>query len=168
MRLNLGCGGHVAPEPWVNIDRSLGSRGFPCHPDVIADVREGLPYEDDSADAIYCGHLLEHLELETVVPALREMRRVLQPGGRFCVVGPDMDRATKDWPEMCESIWPGTLGEWSSWPGAGHQWCATATNSLELIHQVFPEAREIPIAEAAADTFWPAVSSLGWQFAVVA
>lgn len=171
MMLNLGCGGHVAPEPWVNVDRSLGNKHFPCHPDVVADVSEGLPFDDDSVDAIYCGHLLEHIDLDRVVPALREMRRVLKPGGRLCVVGPDFDRATKlanKEEDMRPAIWPGIAGEWNDWPGAGHQWCATGTNSLELIRGVFPEAREIPIAEASADPFWPTVSPLEWQFAVVA
>ena len=152
-------------EGWLNIDSSLGSKGFPCHPDLIADVRE-LPFGDDSADAVYCGHILEHLELDTVVTALNEVKRVLRPGGRMAVVGPDFDRAEKDWPEMCTSIWPGTLGEWSSWPGAGHQWCATGANSLSLVREVFPDAEEVPIADLVP--YWPAVAFLGWQFAIVA
>lgn len=165
MYLNVGCGGHVAPHPWVNIDRSLGTRHFPCHPDVVADIR-CLPFDDNIADVAYLGHVLEHLKLETVETALREVRRVLTPDGRLCVVGPDYDRAVSDFPEMCESIWPGTFGEWASWSGAGHQWCATATNSLELVKEVFPHAKEIAIADV--DPFWPAVSSIGWQFALMA
>ena len=162
MKINVGCGGH-AQEGWVNIDRSEGNLHWPCHPEIVADVRD-LPLKDGVADAIYCGHLLEHLPLNEVVTALEEMKRVLKTEGRLAIVGPDFDRATKDFPEMCESIWPGTAEP--QWDGAIHQWCATATNTMELVRQVFPDAREVPVAEL--DLFWPAVSFLGWQFAIEA
>jgi SAM-dependent methyltransferase len=152
-------------EGWVNIDRSLGNKKFPCHPEIVADVRD-LPFKDATADAVYCGHLLEHLPQDQVVVALSEIRRVLKAGGRFAVVGPDFDRATERFPEMCESIWPGTFGEWSDWEGAPHQWCATASNTLELVRQVFPDAKEVPIT--SLDPFWPAVAFLEWQFAIEA
>lgn len=75
MKLNLGCGDHRAPEPWVNVDSWSGVR-----PDVLADVR-ALPWPDKSAEAIYCGHVLEHLPLDQVGLALAEVRRVLAPPG---------------------------------------------------------------------------------------
>ena len=162
MKINLGCGGHVA-EGWVNIDRSLGSKGFPCHPEIVADARD-LPFKDHVADAIFCGHLLEHIELDGARDALIEMRRVLKPEGRLCIVGPDYDRAVANFPEMMDAIWPGTMSP--EWEGADHKWCATATNSLALVREVFPDAVEIPIAQV--DDFWPAVAFLEWQFAIVA
>ena len=52
-----------------------------------ADFRQGdaqsLPFEDDGFDAVVCGFGLMHLARPDV--ALREMRRVLQPGGRLAV-----------------------------------------------------------------------------------
>ena len=162
--LNLGCGGHPFPG-WVNIDRSTGSRGFPCHPDVIADIREALPFADSSVDAVYAGHVLEHIEYEQCPQVVAEIRRVLKPEGRFAVVGPDMDRAVGEWAEFQPLIWPGLVGEWSSWPGAGHQYISTAANTLPLLADAFPEIREIPIGEL--DQFWPAPSLDGWQFAFV-
>ena len=163
--LNIGCGGHPFPAPWINIDRSTGSRGFPCHPDVIADVRD-LPFDDGSVDAIYAGHVLEHIEYEDCPAAVREMRRVLRPGGRLAVVGPDMDRAHGEWAEFAPLIWPGLVGEWSSWPGAAHQYIPTAANTLAFLEPVFPNVVEIPIVDL--DPFWPAPSRDGWQFAFVA
>ena len=172
MILNVGCGGHRAPEPWVNIDRSLGSapredgrRSFPCHPDVVADVRS-LPYEDGSVSAVYAGHVLEHIEFEEVHLALEEFHRVLKPGGKLAVVGPDMDRAVGEFEEMAQCIWPGLVGEWSSWPGAAHQYISTAANTHDLIAPVFPDVREVPIAEM--DDFWPVTDRSGWQFAFLA
>ena len=166
MRINVGCGGHPFDEPWINVDSSLGTSGFPCHPQILADVRD-LPFTDESADAIYCGHLLEHVPLDEVPLALKEIRRVLKTEGSLCIVGPDYDRALAGWPEMCESIWPGIYHEMRDWEGSGHAWCATATNTLELVREVFPGAQEIPIADVDPDT-WPSVSFLGWQFAILA
>jgi len=39
-----------------------------------------LPWEDASVDAITCMHLVEHLQ--TVQPLMREVARLLKPGGR--------------------------------------------------------------------------------------
>jgi SAM-dependent methyltransferase len=172
MMLNVGCGGHRAPDPWVNIDRGLGSpvredgnRSFPCHPDVIADVRS-LPFEDGSASAIYAGHVLEHIEYDEVHLALEEFRRVLEPGGKLAIVGPDMDRAVGEFEEFAVCIWPGLVGEWSNWAGAPHQYRPTAVNTWKLIVPVFPHAREVPVGDL--DSFWPAPSRDGWQFAFLA
>ena len=85
MMLNLGCGDHRAPAPWVNIDRWPG-----VHPDVVASA-DALPFRSGSVERLYCGHLLEHLEWETELPeALAEIRRVTDS---VCFVGPDYDRA---------------------------------------------------------------------------
>ena len=164
MILNIGCGGHPFPAPWVNIDRSLGSRGFPCHHDIIADMRD-LPFNDGEVDAVYAGHVLEHIEYDECPAAVAEIRRVLKPGGRFALVGPDMDRAVGEYEEYAQCIWPGLVGEWSSWPGAAHQYCPTAANTLPLLRSAFPDIVEIPIADL--DPFWPAPSRDGWQFAFV-
>jgi demethylmenaquinone methyltransferase/2-methoxy-6-polyprenyl-1,4-benzoquinol methylase len=56
----------------------------------VAEVRRGdareLPYEDDTFDAVYCGHLLDLLRVGDIERALREARRVLKPGGRLAVI----------------------------------------------------------------------------------
>lgn len=50
-----------------------------------ADVRQGdvtaLPWPDDSFDRIQNSDVIEHLDPPQTVPALREFRRVLKPGG---------------------------------------------------------------------------------------
>jgi predicted SAM-dependent methyltransferase len=129
---------------------------------VVADIRD-LPFPDGSAEAVYAGHVLEHIEYHEVGAALTEIRRVLQPGGRLGVVGPDMDRAVGEFAEFAPCIWPGLTGEWSSWPGARHQYIPTAENTLALILPVFPNAREVPVSEL--DGFWPILDRGGWQFA---
>lgn len=171
MNLNLGCGQHMAPRPeWVNIDSHRFCDHPACvdsNPDLIADIREPLPFDDASVDAVYCGHVLEHLPQDVVIRVLREIRRVLKPEGRLGIVGPDFDRAElialSGGTDMRPAIWP---GDDPKWPGAGHAWCATGPKTLELVREVFPDAVEVPITEL--DPFWPAVVFLEWQFAVVA
>lgn len=46
----------------------------------VADCR-ALPFEADSFDRVYSGDVLEHVDFEDGVQMLREMYRVLRPGG---------------------------------------------------------------------------------------
>jgi len=54
-----------------------------------ADVRRGdvtaLPWDDASFDAILFGDVIEHLDPDQAVAAIREFRRVLRPGGLLLV-----------------------------------------------------------------------------------
>jgi len=86
-RLNFGCGPNPAPG-WINADR-IEADGI----DVRGDIRDGLALPDDDVDAIVAIHALQDLEYFDLVPALRELRRVLRPGGVLRVAVPDLDRA---------------------------------------------------------------------------
>lgn len=80
-RLNLGCGNDVKPG-WTNLDIAP----LPGV-DVVHDLnRQPLPFEDQSFDYVECIDVLEHVkELPDV---MREIHRVLAPGGRLHVEGP--------------------------------------------------------------------------------
>ena len=79
-RLNVGCGTDVRPG-WVNLDVAA----LPGV-DVVHDLNElPLPLEDERFDEIDCQDVLEHLDY---VPLLRELHRVLKPGGRLTVQSP--------------------------------------------------------------------------------
>lgn len=143
----------------MNVDRWPG-----VTPDVCADALT-LPFRDQSATAVYCGHLLEHLDLVGGVPALlTEVRRVLCPGGLVCFVGPDYTRALKVDPD------PVLLGliafGGNRWPGDRHLWLSTGARALDAIHQMFPGAVDVPVADV--DDGWPIHSRVGWQFAIAA
>jgi len=157
--LNLGCGDPPvhAPKPWVNVDDYAG-----CEPDLLCNILQ-LPHEDGSVQAVYCGHVLEHMELALDVPRLlAEIRRVLAPDGMLMVVGPDYDRVT------ASPAWAGAVAmvRWGddTRPGSRHRWCPTAWAHLNVIREVFPEAHEIDIASVGS--FWPLMSRVGWQFAI--
>ena len=95
--LNAGCGARdSAPLPlrfrdWeeVRLDSSLA-----VEPDFLAPVTE-LPFDDDSFDAVYCSHTLEHLPEHEVPLALKEFRRVLKAGNRVYLHVPDLKVAAQ-------------------------------------------------------------------------
>lgn len=53
----------------------------------VVNVDEGLPFEDDSFDLIWCSEVLEHLK--DPAASLAEMRRVSRPGGDIILTTPN-------------------------------------------------------------------------------
>lgn len=88
-RLNWGCGEHPPPG-WINVDK-IERPGIA----ISGDIRDGLPLPDDSIDFIVSIHAVQDLPYLGVVPALREFRRVLKPGGVLRLGLPDLDRAIR-------------------------------------------------------------------------
>ncbi|WP_425617310.1 methyltransferase domain-containing protein [Anatilimnocola sp. NA78] len=86
-RLNWGCGPH-SPLGWVNSDIEAG-----VGVDIVADIRRGLPFPDDHFDYIVSIHVLPELAYRELDPALRELYRVLKPGGVLRLSLPDLDLA---------------------------------------------------------------------------
>ena len=85
-RLNWGCG----PKPqagWLNADQ----RPAPGV-DLCGGIRDGLPLPDESLEYIVSIHALQELPYLDVVPALQDLRRILQPGGVLRLSLPDLDR----------------------------------------------------------------------------
>ena len=78
-RLNWGCGGDPTPG-WLNAD-ILPGPGV----DIVGDIRDGLPLADDGLDYLTSIHVLPEIPYADLQPTLRELRRVLRPGGRLVV-----------------------------------------------------------------------------------
>ncbi|HEV2141297.1 MAG TPA: methyltransferase domain-containing protein [Candidatus Dormibacteraeota bacterium] len=95
--LDLGCGrGGVVELIWRDVRLaagldpdapSLNEHRAPGMP-VIRGVGEKLPFVDLAFDLVVCVWVLEHLE--DPAAALREVRRVLRPGGHFVFVTPNI------------------------------------------------------------------------------
>ena len=85
--LNLGCGLVKLKSgeefEWVNLDNDER-----CSPDVKRDMRYGLPFNDDSFDAVFCSHVLEHFGGEEFVRLMNEIHRVLKPDGELQLLSP--------------------------------------------------------------------------------
>ena len=92
LRLNLGCGINKL-EGFINIDqfKDIEFQGQHTSPDLVADVTGGLPYDPDTVDEIYCGHLLEHMTWEIGQIALKYWLSLLKPGGIIGVTVPNFD-----------------------------------------------------------------------------
>jgi predicted SAM-dependent methyltransferase len=89
--LNIGCGKNIHCD-WVNIDF------VPSHPSVIAyDLQKGIPFPDNTFDACYSSHLLEHLKRDRAKFLCHEIWRVLKPGSFFRVVVPDLEALAKSY-----------------------------------------------------------------------
>ena len=80
MKLNVGCGEDLMPDPWVNLDKTLPERD-----DIddfntlsfdlgICTLGEQLPFEDNSVDEILMSHVLEHLS--NPLDVMEELHRV--------------------------------------------------------------------------------------------
>lgn len=117
--LNLGCGYKTAEAPEVvNIDWGIYQRigrspalsrvaPYVIGPErtkrlralseniVVHDLSKGIPAEDGSVAAVYHSHLLEHLDQPVAEGFMREVRRVLRPGGIQRISVPDLERAAR-------------------------------------------------------------------------
>lgn len=58
--------------------------------DFPFDLRNGLPFPDNSISTIYAEHILEHFAYNEFLYLLQEVRRVLIPAGVFSIVVPDV------------------------------------------------------------------------------
>jgi hypothetical protein len=99
--LNLGCGATLHPD-WVNFDVA------PALPGVVRmDLRRGLPYPDNSADACYTSHVLEHLDRDQAQRLASEAFRVLKPSGILRVVVPDLEAIARHYLAALEDVLAG-------------------------------------------------------------
>ena len=89
VRLNWGCGDH-GEAGWINSDLKDGD-GI----QLVGDIRDGLPVEDETFDYIVSIHALPMISLPDVVPVLEELRRVLKPGGVLRMCLPDLERGIR-------------------------------------------------------------------------
>lgn len=159
MRLNLGCGTHKA-DGWYNVDI------FPdVEPDLVADaVTLNLP--DESVEAVYLGHVLEHLDPFSAITCLLNVRRMLIPGGPVCAVGPDLDKVNQQAdPLLWEMLQKGG-DENRTDDYITHKWECTGRRLLEMMTDTFPTAQAVKLGDVARD--FPLVSTVSWQCAVVA
>ena len=74
IKLNLGCGDQ-------KIDGYKGVDIRDCGQEIIWDVRNGIPFPDNSVDEVFSCHFIEHMTDAESMDLLREIYRVLKPKG---------------------------------------------------------------------------------------
>lgn len=138
MILDIGSGPHPKADAtermdmhqWVGVTQIHDLRHFP------------YPYEDNSAKKIYLGDVIEHLTKFDAPNVLKEIHRILKPGGQFEITCPDAlwimtqivegtwnENANVDWLRQNEDPWDNAMdylfGGWRhpeehKIPGMGH------------------------------------------------
>jgi predicted SAM-dependent methyltransferase len=87
--LNLGCGDTYSRD-WTNIDFFSNSEFVQAH-----NLLNGIPYSEESFDAVYHSHVLEHFSKADGTLFIRECFRVLKPGGIIRIVVPNLEEIAR-------------------------------------------------------------------------
>ncbi len=83
IKLHLACGPHIV-KGWQNID-ILKDKKIIQH-----DLRKPLPYKNNTVDAIFHEHFIEHLTKTEAEDFLKECQRVLKKGAPIRLGWPDL------------------------------------------------------------------------------
>lgn len=81
INLDLGSGAKKGVNNWITVDL-IGA-------DINYDLKNGIPLPDESVDAIYTSHLLEHIPYKSQQIFLSDCYRVLKNHGKFLVCVPN-------------------------------------------------------------------------------
>lgn len=181
--LNAGCGTHYA-QGWVNTDVWESDT---TKPDVKVTPGEPYPFEDNTFDAVFLGHVIEHIRWDAVPDFIKDMQRVAKPNAPFLLVGPDVYKTIQRWSEGVEPWWmiesvmehadmnfqPDREEEW--WDGAHHHWnchekrvetllSGMGFNDITNVFSIIPND---PLGKAWVDPVtkikWPVVGKFHWQ-----
>lgn len=79
--------------------------------DMIWDLTAPLPFPDNSCEAIYSEHVMEHLTVAEGVALLTSCRHVLKPGGVLRIAMPSLNALIN---EAHDGTWRNQ--EWLTWP----------------------------------------------------
>lgn len=90
--LHVGCGSNYF-DGWINIDANFNNNIEKL--DLNWDLRNPLPFEDNSVDFIYNEHFLEHLTVEEGLRTLKDFKRVLKSTGVLRIAMPDLADVVK-------------------------------------------------------------------------
>lgn len=120
VKLDIGCGiNKKAGYLGVDIKNFAGV-------DVVADLRNQWPWEDNSVDEVNASHVLEHFTATERIHFMNELYRVLKPGSKATIITPHWSSAraygdlTHQWPPVSEFWYYYLSKEWRK-TNAPHQ-----------------------------------------------
>lgn len=88
LKLNIGCGTDYKPG-WINIDNNSDNNITKL--DLNWDLRKPLPFKDNSVDFVFNEHFFEHLTTDEAQITIKDLMRVLKPGGIMRIAMPDLE-----------------------------------------------------------------------------
>ncbi len=94
LKINFGSFINMSHYGWINTD-IIDLNSFASHHRykfMQLDVRQLLPFNDNSVDLIFSSHMLEHLTKDEGFFFLRECRRIMKPGAVMRIAVPDAER----------------------------------------------------------------------------
>jgi predicted SAM-dependent methyltransferase len=117
---NLGCGSRYH-SAWDNYDLS------PCHAKVASlNITRPLPISNEAYQGVYCSHVLEHLPRALAPDFLKDVLRILKPGGILRIVVPDLGHIARLYVENLDAALNGDSSAYLR-----HEWM-----TLELLDQM--------------------------------
>jgi predicted SAM-dependent methyltransferase len=84
--IKLHIGGEEVKDGW-KILNVLPGPGV----DIVGSCTDLSLFPDGSVDEVYASHVLEHLDGGGLIQSLREICRILKPGGQVTISVPDLD-----------------------------------------------------------------------------
>ncbi len=98
--MNLACGSKVSlVGEWTNVDFQSPVAGV-----MEMNILRGLGFPDATFDAVYSAQFIEHLTLEEGERVLRDVARVLKPGGVLRLVTPDMEELARTYLALLDRL----------------------------------------------------------------
>ena len=196
--VQFGCG-LCAPLSWRNYDVSpalrfqrwpligrlaVGKYGaFPRNV-LFGDIVAGLPLAEGSCRQVYSSHVLEHLSLVDLRSALANVFRILEPGGTFRFVMPDLHFLASSYLSMDgvdASIWfmresylgsetriRGLKGLIRSWVGnSSHLWMWDYEGMSHQLQEFgFTEVRRASFGDSTTGDFSAVEDASRWRDAL--
>jgi SAM-dependent methyltransferase len=91
--LNIACGNiYIKNNSWVNLDIVSKDKYV-----KKINLLKKLPFNNETVDAIYCAHFLEHVPVHKVTDFLKECFRILKKDGVLRLVLPDFESLSKEY-----------------------------------------------------------------------
>mgnify|MGYP003335582405 FL=1 len=161
--IDIGSGPHPKPDATIRMD--LHQWAGVTHVHNL--THYPYPFEDNIADKIYLGDVIEHLTKFDAPKVLAEINRILKPGGVFEISCPDVlwimerivkrdwnEKANVDWLRQNENPWDNAMdylfGGWRhpeehKIPGMGHVngFCEQSLER-ELFKAGFKDIKRVP------------------------
>lgn len=88
--MKLHIGGEDAKEGWTIINAQQKE-----HVDIVGNITDLSEFKDESIDAIYASHVLEHVSQNDITKTIAGIYRVLKKGGTFYCSVPNMEVLSK-------------------------------------------------------------------------